>query len=84
MCCYADDSTYTVAGKTAEELTEKLSLKYAVLADFLTDNKLKVNDDKTHLLVMTSRQKMRLIKLRETVGGRGSPGHEMGRTHTKE
>ena len=32
MCCYADDSTYTVAGKTAEELTEKLSLKYAVLS----------------------------------------------------
>ena len=54
MCCFADDSTYTVAGKTQEELTEKLSQKYTVIADFLTDNKLKVNDDKTHLLVMST------------------------------
>ena len=66
MCCYADDSTYTVTGKTAEELTEKLSRKYNVVADFLTDNKLKVNDDKTHLLVMTTRQKRRFIDTSRT------------------
>ena len=57
VCCYADDSTYTVSGENPEELSEKLSQKYAVLADFLTANKLKVNDDKTHLLVMSTRQK---------------------------
>ena len=59
MCCYADDSTITVTGKTAADLTEKLTEKYNVVADFLTDNKLKVNDDKTHLLVMSTRQKRR-------------------------
>ena len=26
LCCYADDSTYTVTGKTPEELTETLLL----------------------------------------------------------
>ena len=57
VCCYADDSTYTVSGDNPEELSEKLSQKYSVLADFLTANKLKVNDDKTHLLVMSTRQK---------------------------
>ena len=31
--------------------------KYSVQADFLTADKLKINDDKTHLLVMTTRQK---------------------------
>ena len=31
------------------------------MADFLTDNKLKVNNDKTHLLVMTTRQKGRFV-----------------------
>ena len=31
------------------------------MADYLTDNKLKVNDDKTHLLVMTTRQKRRFL-----------------------
>ena len=61
MCCYADDSTYTVTGKDPAQLTDILSKKYSVVADFLTDNKLKVNDDKTHLLVMTTRQKRRHI-----------------------
>ena len=46
-------------GKDPEELSDKLSQKYAVLADFLTSNKLKVNDEKTHLLVMSTRQKRR-------------------------
>ena len=45
VCCYADDSTYTAAGDDPIELSEKLSQKYSVLADFLTANKLKVNDD---------------------------------------
>ena len=57
VCCYADDSTYTATGNDPKELSDKLSHKYAVLADFLTSNKLKVNDDKTHLLVMSTRQK---------------------------
>jgi hypothetical protein len=57
VCCYADDSTYTAAGSDPVELSEKLSHKYTVMADFLTLNKLKVNDDKTHLLVMSTRQK---------------------------
>ena len=59
LCCYADDSTYTAVGDDAKELSEKLTHKYEVLADFLTSNKLKVNDDKTHLIVMSTRQKRR-------------------------
>ena len=61
VCCYADDSTYTVRGKDPEQLSETLSKKYKVMAYFLTDNKLKVNDEKTHLLVMTTRQKRRFV-----------------------
>ena len=61
VCCYADDSTFTVRGNDPEVLSETLSKKYKVMADFLTDNKLKVNDDKTHLLVMTTRQKRRFV-----------------------
>ena len=38
-------------------MSEKLSEKYSVLASFLTDNMLKVNDEKTHLIVMSTRQK---------------------------
>ena len=61
ICCYADDSTYTVRGKDPVDLSEKLGKKYKVVADYLTDNKLKVNDDKTHLLVLTTRQKRRYV-----------------------
>ena len=46
-----------MAGDDQVELSDKLNQKYSVLADFLTANKLKVNDDKTHLIVMTTRQK---------------------------
>ena len=61
LCCYADDSTYTVTGKDPLELCTKLSHKYNIMAEFLTDNKLKVNDEKTHLLVMTTRQKRKHV-----------------------
>ena len=57
LCCYADDSTYTATGSNQQDLSDKLSRKYGLLADFLTANKLKVNDDKTHLLVMSTRQR---------------------------
>ena len=57
VCCYADDSTFSKAEDNPEILSEKLSEKYSVLASFLTDNMLKVNDDKTHLIVMSTRQK---------------------------
>ena len=40
-------------------LSRKLSDKFGAIADFLTSNKLKVNDDKTHLIVMSTRQKRR-------------------------
>ena len=67
LCCYADDSTYTVMGQDPVALSEKLTRKYKVMADFLTDNKLKVNDEKTHLLVLTSRQKRRFVDTNSVV-----------------
>ena len=44
------------------QLSHKLSEKYTVMAEFLTDNRLKVNDEKTHLLVMTTRQKRKHVE----------------------
>ena len=59
VCCYADDSTCTVVANSAVELSQKLTSRYEVLAEFLAENKLKVNDDKTHLLVRSTRQMRR-------------------------
>ena len=44
-----------------ETLEQKLNEKYRVMADYLGNNRLKLNDDKTHLLVMTTQQKQRIM-----------------------
>ena len=58
ICCYADDSTYSTSSPDQNELTAKLTDKYNLIANYMTSNKLKLNDNKTHLLVMTT-SKMR-------------------------
>ena len=63
LCCFADDSTYSVASQDQDVLEEKLNEKYTVMANYLGNNRLKLNDDKTHLLIMTTRQKRRLLHI---------------------
>ena len=53
-----------MSGKDPAQLGQKLSEKYTVVADYLTANKLKVNDEKTHFLLMTTRQRRRFIDTR--------------------
>ena len=48
ICCYADDTTYSCNSKDPQELSDKLSSKYSIVADFMLNNRLKLNDDKTH------------------------------------
>ena len=64
LCCFADDSTYSVASDNQDILEEKLNQKYKILAEYMANNKLKLNDDKTHLLIMTTNQKHRFIDIR--------------------
>ena len=52
LCCYVDDSTYMYSSSDPRCLSEKLSEQYKKLALYMADNKLVINDDKTHLLVM--------------------------------
>ena len=62
VACYADDTTFSCADDDPEQLTQKLSVKYKTISDFLVSNHLKLNDDKTKLMVMTTshrRQKLR-------------------------
>jgi hypothetical protein len=63
LCCFADDSTYSVSSHSQEDLEEKLNDKYRVLASYMTNNRLKLNDDKTHLLIMTTKQKQRILNI---------------------
>ena len=59
ICCYADDSTYTVTATTSDELSVKLETNFKIMSEYLTENRLCINTDKTHLLVMSTRQKKR-------------------------
>ena len=63
LCCFADDSTYSVSSQDQDTLEIKLNEKYKVMADYLGNNRLKLNDDKTHLLIMTTKQKRRLVNI---------------------
>ena len=67
LCCFADDSTFTVSSQDQDTLEEKLNVKYEVMAKYLGNNKLKLNDDKTHLLIMTTKHKRRLMNIQTTI-----------------
>ena len=45
LCCFADDSTYSVSSHDPDTLSQKLNTRYSVLADYMTNNRLKLNDD---------------------------------------
>ena len=59
ICCYADDSTYILSAKTTEELSTQLESKFKGMSNYLTENRLCINLEKTHLLSMSTRQKKR-------------------------
>ena len=64
LCCFADDSTLAVSDADQDILEQKLNLKYGILANYMANNKLKLNDDKTHLLIMSTRQKHRITDIK--------------------
>ena len=54
--CYADDTTFSCTGEDLIQLSDKLSNRFSTVSDFLVSNRLKLNDDKTNLMVMTTSQ----------------------------
>ena len=54
ICCFADDSSYSFSSSEADSISEKLSSKYSTISDFMGSHQLKLNSDKTHLLVIRS------------------------------
>ena len=59
LCCYADDSTYTVSSDDPGILTEKIKIAYDELSTFMRNNHLVFNSDKTHDLIIASASKHR-------------------------
>ena len=50
--CYVDDGTYSVGHTDPAILSQKLSDQYEKISEYMAGNKLVINGDKTHLVVM--------------------------------
>ena len=57
MCCYADDTTFIKSNKDPTKLKQEIDEQYAKLSEYMDKNKLVLNKDKTHLLVMATSKK---------------------------
>ena len=82
LVCYADDSTYCTLDPDPQNLSRKLGEQYSRLAKFLGANRLKVNDDKTHTLVLTTsqlRRKRANMNILVEIGGELSEPSEVER-----
>jgi hypothetical protein len=54
--CYVDDATYSVGHSDPAVLSNTLTEQYNKMADYMSANKLVINDDKTHLVVMATKK----------------------------
>ena len=59
VVCFADDSTYTVISSNTNIMTNKVNKKFGEMTEYLGEQRLSVNEDKTHLMLLTTRQKKR-------------------------
>ena len=60
ICSFADDSTLTVSRKDPAELDQVIDTKYKEVENYMVANKLVLNSDKTHLLIMATPYQHRL------------------------
>ena len=56
MVGYVDDGAYSYANSDPAVLSEVLSRKYNLLEEWISGNKLVINPDKTHLMVMSPKK----------------------------
>ena len=65
ISCYADDTTYVATDVDPERLSAKLRNGYNCIADFMLNNRLKLNDDKTNFMVFgTNKSQMAKVELK--------------------
>ena len=57
VVCFADDSTYTVISSNTNIMSNKVNKKFGKMAEYLGDQRLSVNEDKTHLILLTRQKK---------------------------
>ena len=58
-CSVLSDSSYTFSSKVASEISEKISDKFREISDYMASHGLKLNGDKTHLMLLMSDESRR-------------------------
>ena len=56
ICCFADDSTFSISNKDPTVLENDMNQKYKDISNYMSMNRLALNTDKTHVLIITSAQ----------------------------
>ena len=60
ISCFADDSSFSKSHKDTDILNENIKQDYNKISEYMAANRLVLNSDKTHLLVMASSTQHRL------------------------
>ena len=56
IVCYVDVFTYGAGSTDPQVLSEKLTIQYKIISDYMASNNLVINADKTHLVVMGTKK----------------------------
>ena len=64
---YADDTTLTVAGDSVEEIGIKMTENCQLVSNWMMENKLKLNADKTHLMTVGTGARLMIQTSKVTV-----------------
>ena len=59
--CYVDDCSFSYGSKSPQQLSDELNLQYKKISEYMIANKLVINDEKTQLVVVASRQTRNLV-----------------------
>ena len=54
ICCFADDSTFSVSRQDPTELEEAITYNYKEIAEYMAMNRLSLNNEKTHFMILAS------------------------------
>ena len=60
LACFADDSSYSYSGHDPVKINEDIKHSYNLVSEYMAANKLILNSEKTHLMVMASRAQHRI------------------------
>ena len=59
ICSFADDSTLTISSANPDDLGPLLSNRYDLISNYMLGNRLALNNDKTHFMVIASQNQHR-------------------------